>query len=201
MHAWFSPAPARAYYADPIATVGIADQLYAAGSIDLESASSDADAFIGWFNNRSVRRGDLPTNLVGADLGGPSEWGTRLSAGSLGGGYAPLGLFNPATFDRFASTPLPTKHHLWHFWLCYRPNTDSVGNGKLFVGLEDPDGLLPGTEVSIKVKKAAVHEHAVLNRFGIRSFESGGHSLIFHDDLRYTSGPGDAGPDDRCTPG
>ena len=179
----------KAYYADPIATVGLADQLYAAGSIDLESASSDADAFIGWFNNRSVRRGDLPTNLVGADLGGPSEWGTRLypvyhSAGLLGGGYAPLGLFNPATFDplsfdRFASTPLPTKHHLWHFWLCYRPNTDSVGNGKLFVGLEDPAGLLPGTKVSIKVKKAAVDEHAVLNRFGIRSFESGGHSLIF----------------------
>jgi len=202
----------RAYYGDPIETVGLDDQLYAAGSIELESASSDADTFIGWFSDRSVRKGgDLPTNLVGADLGGPSEWGTRLypvyhSGGSLGGGYAPLGLIDPSTFDplafdRFADTPLVTKHHLWHFWLCYRPNTDGVGNGRLFVGLEDPAGLLSGARVSISVKKAARDEHAVLNRFGIRAFETGGHSLIFYlDDLRYTSGPGDVGPDERCTP-
>jgi hypothetical protein len=45
-----------------------------------------------------------------------------------------------------------------------------------------------------------VSEGANLNRFGIRDLENGGHSQTFYlDDLRYTSGPGDSGPDDRCT--
>jgi hypothetical protein len=195
----------RAYYADPIATVGLQDSLYAEGSIDLEAASADSDVLLGWFNSTLAKRADIPPNFVGADLGGPSEWGTRLfpvyhSAGPLSGSFAPL--FNPLSFDRFADAPLlAPKHYVWRWWICYRPSTDAFGNGLLTVGLEDPGGRFPGAQSAIKVKKAAEDQGAVLDRFGIRSLEVGGHSVTFYlDDLRYTSGPGDSGPDDHCAP-
>ena len=191
-----------AYYGDPITPVGLSDGLYAEGDIDLEAASSDADVFIGWFGSASKRRGDLPQNLVAAAIGGPSEWGTRIvpvysSGAGTSGSFAPL-----LQFDRYQNAPLlAPKHRVWRWWICYRPPDDPSESGQLTVGLTDPRGLLPDSRAAIRVRSQAVSEGAVLDRFGIRNLEKGGHSLTFYlDNLRYTSGPGDAGPDDRCTP-
>jgi len=190
----------RAYYGDPITPVGLGDELYAEGNIDLEAATSDADAFIGWFGTARKGGRDFPANLVAAQIGGPSEWGTRLfpvyrSASDTSGSFAPL-----SQFDQFESAPLLTPmHRAWRFWICYQPPAGGTGAGRLTVGLADPQGLLPESQATLTVRGAAVSEGAVLTRFGIRNLEKGGHSLTFHlDNLRYTSGPGDAGPGERC---
>ena len=195
----------KGYYADPITPVGFGDTLYAEGDLGLEAASSEADVFIGWFNGLEKRRGtDFQPNIVAMQLGGPSEWGTRLfpiyhSTGTVGGTYAPL----IESFDRFEDAPLVSpKHRARHFWICYRPPATALGNGKLTVGLTDPQDLIADTHVSINVQQTAVSEGAVLDRFGIRDLEKGGHSVSFYlDNLRYTSAPGDSGPSERCPPG
>jgi hypothetical protein len=191
-----------AYYGDPITPVGLQDNLYAEGDIDLEAASSDADVFIGWFDSAAKSGGDLPRNLVAAAIGGPSEWGIRMvptysSRLATSGSFAPL-----AQFDRYEFAPLlAPKHRAWRWWICYRPPADPSGSGRLTVGLTDPQGLLPDSRASISVRRTAVVEGATLDRFGIRNLEKGGHSLTFYlDNLRYTSGPGDSGPDARCAP-
>lgn len=190
----------RAYYADPIDPVGFGDTLYAEGDIDVEAASSDADVFVGWFAAAGAGN-ELPVNTVAFDLGGPSDWGTRLfpvyrSSSAPSGRFAPL----PASFDRFENAPLLSpKHHVFRFWICYRPPNAGATAGKLSVGLTDPQGVLRDWKVELKVKSDAVSQGASLDHFGIRTLPQGGHSLTFYiDNLRYTSGPGDSGPTDRC---
>jgi hypothetical protein len=188
----------RAWYADRIANVGLDDELYAEGSLDVESVSVDADVLIGWFNRASATASGFPTSIVAADLGGPSDWGLRLypvyeAAGLVSGSFEPL-----SKFDRFADAPLVSpKHHPWQWWICYRPLDD--GRGRLTVGIADPLGVLPDTQVSIKVKGSAREAGPVFDRFGIKNLAESGHSIVFYlDDLRYTAGPGDSGPDERC---
>jgi hypothetical protein len=85
------------------------------------------------------------------------------------------------------------------WWICYVPVADGLGNGRLTVGLVDPLQPASAEEASIAVTTQAKAAGAHLDRFGIRSFEEGGHSASVHlDDLCYTAGPGDAGPADRC---
>jgi hypothetical protein len=189
----------KSYYGDPIDPVGFGDLLYAEGDIDVEAASSDADVFLGWFAAAGTGN-DLPANTVAFDIGGPSEWGTRVfpvyrSSGAPSGTFAPL-----AQFDRFEAAPLLSpKHHVRHFWMCYRPPNPGFTAGSLSVGLTDPQGVLPDSRVGIKVKTDAETRGAVLDRFGLRTLGRGGHSLtVYLDNVRYTSGPGDSGPTDRC---
>lgn len=187
-----------AWYADSTAPLGLQDALYAEGRIDPEGAAVDSDVFIGWFDDRSrLRAADgTPTNLVAADLGGPSAWGFRLfpvfhangdDRGSLDGEAIP-------------SAPLLSpKHHPWEWWLCYDPGPDAASDGLLTVGLVDPAGGTPMTRATITVPAAAKAEGAELDRFGIRTLERGGHdAVVYLDDLRYTVAPGDSGPADRC---
>jgi hypothetical protein len=187
------------YYADPVADLTLQDTLYAEGRIDLESAAPDSDLFIGWFDTSSVvssSTGSTPTNLLAAQLGGPSTWGFRLfpvyhATASIRGG-----LGNSAMSTAPMLTP---KHHPWEWWICYRPNGDLSGNGRVTVGLVDPAGQRPTAQATIAVSAQAKATGARFNRFGIRTLEQGGHDVVAYlDDLRYTAGPGDVGPDDRC---
>jgi hypothetical protein len=192
-------AKRSAYYADQTENLTLENALYAEGKIVLESASSDSDLFLGWFNSTSAvspATGDTPTNMLAADLGGPSRWGHRLfpvyhTSGSLRGGFS-AGQMDEAPM-------LTPKHSSWQWWICYQPQADLSGNGRMTVGLVDSSGQTPGTQAVIPVPAQAKAAGAVFNRFGIRNLERGGHDVIVYlDDLRYTVGPGDVGPVERC---
>jgi hypothetical protein len=60
-------------------------------------------------------------------------------------------------------------------------------------------GQAPAMQAVIPVPAQAKAAGALFNRFGIRNLEQGGHDVIVYlDDLRYTVGPGDVGPVERC---
>jgi hypothetical protein len=189
-----SASKAKASYADVTADLGLNDVLYAEGSIVVERASSDSDVFIGWFNSASVAPTGLPTHILAANLGGPSEWGHRLYPVYRTGGDR-----RDAFSDHRNAPRVTPKHRVWRWWICYLPTVDLDGNGRLTVGLIDPAEELPASEASIRVSRAAKEAGAVFNRFGIRNYEHGGHSVVFYvDDIRYTVGGGDVVPAGRC---
>ncbi len=196
---WRSTKRRTAYYADPTSTLTLQDSLYAEGLIDLESAAPDSDLFIGWFSRSSTLASSssgTPANLVAAQLGGPSAWGFRLFPAYHTSGKLRGSLPNSAMSTAPMLTP---KHHPWEWWVCYQPNADSAGNGRLTVGLADPTGARPVSSTAITVPPEAKTADAQLDRFGIRNLETGGHDVVVYlDELRYTVGPGDAGPGDRC---
>lgn len=187
---------ATAKYADTTANLGFDDALYAEGSIALERAWADGDVFIGWFNATSTTPDGqgMPLNILAANLGGPSEWGYRLYPL-----YRSRGDKRDTFSDARNAPRLTPKHRVWRWWICYLPTAGGLQSGRITVGLEDPSGELPTTTATLKVSKGAKESGAVLNRFGIRNFEDGGNGVVFYvDDLRYTVGPGDVGPPERC---
>jgi hypothetical protein len=186
----------RSSYADPTAELGLDDVLYAEGTLALERASVDSDLFIGWFHTSSrKRKGEgMPTDILVAGLGGPSEWGYRLYPV-----YHTSGDIRDS-FGQARKAPRVTpKHHPWRWWICYLPVVNAEGNGRMTVGVEDPAGEYPTTVADIPVPVEAKEVGADFNRFGIRNFEEGGHMVdVYLDDLRYTVGPGDVPPPGRC---
>jgi hypothetical protein len=188
---------APAFYGDAVGPLTLEDVLYAEGRLSLERATVDSNMFIGWFNALTDAPKDegVPANLLAAGIGGPSEWGFRFFPVWHSSG-APR-----STFSDHRNAPLLTpKRTVWRFWICYVPAADPLLQpGRLTVGLEDPGDLLPASEVTINVTKKAREAGAAFNRFGIRNGEKGGRSVtLYLDDLRYTAGPGDVGPADRC---
>ena len=184
-----------ASYADRTGDLGLDDPLYAEGSIVLDRASTDSDLFIGWFNAASAAEPgrSVPTDIVAAELGGPSEWGYRLYPVYRAGGAR-------GTYPSPKDAPLVTsKGRVFKWWICLAPAVDADGNGRLTVGLVDPAQPAAAETASMPVSATAGAAGPVLNRFGIRNLERGGHSVVVHlDDLRYTVGPGDAPPPGRC---
>lgn len=186
-------------YADRTASLTLDDELYAEGRIDLEGAAPDSDLLVGWFSAASELTpagGDLPTNLLAAVVGGPTARGYRAFPAYHGDGD----VRGVSPDSALTTAPMLTPaHHPWEWWICYRPNADLAGNGRITVGLLDPAGQLPTRQAVLTVPARARAAGARFDHFGIRNLELGGHDLVVYlDDLRYTVGPGDSGPDERC---
>jgi Big-like domain-containing protein len=193
-------------YADQLGDLTTNDRLYAEGSIVVQHASTDGDLFVGWFNaNSRISRFTSaagktaytrPNNMLGATLGGPSEFGLRFTPY-----YVSRDPQQASLFSEYASGPsLAARGEVRRFWICYRPNADAAGDAVLTTGLSGVPSLgLPEARSDQVIPRARIEAGVSLNRFGIRNFQTGGHDMVVYlDDLRYTAASGDTGPAGRC---
>lgn len=192
----------RAWYADKVNNLSLNTPLYAKGKIRLTQFSVDADMNIGWFNSKDAlasNRQSITTreaNTLLLNLGGPTRSGPRLypmyhtgeaASGQYDYGDPKVPLLNPHGSSRT-------------FSICYLPDVDRAGNGRLTVKVSaDRKMGIPASEISMKVPKAHRNTATRFDRFGFQNVAVGGHSTTAYlDDLRYTTAPGDQPPGEDC---
>ncbi len=183
----------KASYGDRVGPLSLDDRLYVSGRIVLNSANTDSDIpWIGWYNSTTDTMDENGgKNFIGARVGGSAGSGYRLSPtdwnkDGVGGIY-----------NTFRLAPMLTpKKEAKNFWICYEPNADSDGNGRLTVGVNT-------SQTKYKVTAAQKAAGASFDRFGFLNTVADSRSTtLFVDDLRYTVSPGDSAPGcGQATPG
>ena len=158
------------YYADRIGRLSMDDRLKASGKVSMTRAGVDSAVLIGWFNSET-HIGAPPKNFIGIMVEGPSR---------VGHYFRPAYANAQGTHDAMKQGPLiqpNDEHHTWS--LDYDPNAAN-GQGRITVTFNDEKTLLdlkPGVRVP----------NAHFNRFGILSYQRGGHFVdIYLDDISYT---------------
>ena len=159
-----------AYYADQIGHLTMAHKLEASGKVAMIRASADSAVLIGWFNSRT-HIGAPPSNFVGIMVEGPSR---------VGHYFRPVYANSQGQYEIMGQGPVIKPSHTSHRWrLSYTPDAND-GNGQVTVTFNDET-------VSLNLKPGIRTDGAVFDRFGILSFQRGGHFVdIYFDDISYT---------------
>jgi len=157
-------------------TLNLNSTLQATGRVAMVRGTSDSALLLGWFDSTKATHagsgGCWPTNFVGILLEGTSQLGWyfrgvyRNSVGAKGDGQ-------PGPFIVPDGTP--------HSWTCqYSPTANGV-NGSITVTL---DGQVNTLNLAAGAKTAG----AIFDRFGLVTYQKGGHGLeAYFDDIQYTT--------------
>ena len=158
------------YYADRIGHLTMNHALEASGKVVMLRASADSAVLIGWFNSKT-HIGAPPNNFVGIMVEGPSRIGHYFRPG-----YANA----EGQHEIMQTGPVIKPSHTSHQWrLTYAPEANG-GNGRMTVTFNDET-------VSLNLKPGARARGAVFDRFGMFSFQRGGHFVdIYFDDIVYS---------------
>ena len=159
-----------AYYADQIGHLTMAHKLEASGKVAMIRASADSAVLIGWFNSRT-HIGAPPSNFVGIMVEGPSR---------VGHYFRPVYANSQGQYEIMGKGPVIKPSRTSHRWrLSYTPDAND-GDGQVTVTFNDET-------VSLNLKPGIRTDGAVFDRFGILSFQRGGHFVdIYFDDISYT---------------
>lgn len=159
------------YYADRVGPLGMDQPLHAGGRVAMTKAGADSAVLIGWFNSET-HIGTPPKNFAGIVVEGPSRIGHYFRpAYSNSNGDSAIQPEGPVIRPN-------SESHTWT--LDYDPNGGG-GNGKITVTLDSKS-------VSIELKPGVKKAGAVFDRFGMLSWQSGGHHVeIYLDDINYTA--------------
>lgn len=199
---WNGVSGVQSYYADRVSSLSFSkDILYATGKLVVNHTHPDTDIpYIGWFKQSTSKWGE-PTqgnklsvrNMVGARIGGVSRLGHNLE---------PTYFNNEQQGTHHGSTnSVEPKTIARDFWICYVPNADGAGNGRLTTGVGAvPSANLPEGVGTTVVKAADKTPGTTFDRFGVISPNVGGAGFtdFYIDNLRYTTASGDSAPDDKC---
>ena len=158
-------------YGTPVGNLSLDDPLEASGKFSLTAAAADSAVLIGWFNSHTPI-GAPPPNFLGILVEGPSRVGHY---------------FRPAygTSDDQkvvqSQGPIVRPDSVAHDWtLRYLPEGNQ-GHGEIVVTLD-------GESVALPLGETARKGNAAFDRFGILSWNRGGHYVeVYFDDLAYTS--------------
>ena len=158
------------YYADRIGHLTMEDTLEASGKIAMLRASADSAVLIGWFNSETYI-GAPPSNFVGIMVEGPSR---------IGHYFRPVYANADGQYEIMQTGPVIKPSRTSHQWrLAYAPDGNN-GDGQVTVTFNDET-------VSLNLKPDVRAGGAVFDRFGILSFQRGGHFVdIYFDDISYT---------------
>ena len=135
-------------------------------------ASADSAALIGWFN-ADTYIGAPPSNFVGIMVEGPSR---------IGHYFRPVYANAEGLSEIMKTGPVIKPSSASHQWrLSYAPDAND-GNGQVTVTFNDET-------ISLNLKPGIRKSGAAFNRFGILTFQRGGHFVdIYLDDISYTVG-------------
>ncbi len=158
------------YYADRIGHLTMEDTLEASGKVAMLRASADSAALIGWFNSETYI-GAPPSNFVGIMVEGPSR---------IGHYFRPVYANAKGQYEIMETGPVIKPSRTSHQWrLAYAPDANN-GDGQMTVTFNDET-------VSLNLKPGVRASGAVFDRFGMLSFQRGGHFVdIYFDDISYT---------------
>ena len=158
------------YYADRVGLLSMEKPLHAEGKVAMTRAGSDSAVLIGWFNSQT-HIGTPPKNFVGIMVEGPSRIGHYFRPGySNSKGVSAIQQDGPVIRPNSQS----------HGWTIDYDPKGAEGKGTITVTLD-------GKPVSIDLQPGAKQEGASFDRFGILSWQSGGHHVeLYLDDLKYT---------------
>ncbi len=161
------------YYADDVGRLTLDDALHAEGAIAMTRAAADSAVLVGWFSSETYV-GAPPENFLGVLLEGPSRVGHY---------------FRPAYADSrgdgsvVGEGPVMRPSQTAHAWTLDYDPADNDGLGGIVVTLD-------GESVSVGLGQHARDIGAEFDRFGLLSYQRGGHYVeVWLDDLRYTVGP------------
>ncbi len=159
------------YYADRVGPLGMEQPLHAEGRVVMTKAGADSAVLIGWFNSKT-HIGSPPNNFAGIMVEGPSR---------IGHYFRPAYSNAKGESAIQSSGPVIRPNSQAHSWtLDYDPNAAS-GNGKITVTLD-------GQPVSIDLKPGIKKDGASFDRFGMLSWQTGGHHVeVYLDDIKYTA--------------
>ena len=159
------------YYADDIGTLTMDDHLEASGTVSMIRAAADSAVLIGWFNSKT-HIGAPPINFIGVMIEGPSQ---------IGHYFRPIYANSKDANGVSKQGPIISANANRHNWtLEYNPRANS-GTGNIILTFDDKT-------VSLPLKSDAKSDLAVFNRFGLLSYQRGGHYLdIYFDNLTYTA--------------
>ena len=137
----------------------------------MTKAGADSAVLIGWFNSET-HSGSPPNNLVAIMVEGPSR---------IGHYFRPVYSNSKGEYALQQEGPVLRPNSEPHHWtLDYDPN-GADGNGKITVTLDN-------NPVSIDLKPGVKKAGATLDRFGILSWQTGGHHVeLYLDDIKYTA--------------
>ena len=160
-----------AFYADQIGYLTMDHALEASGKVAMNRASADSAVLIGWFNAETYI-GAPPSNFVGIMVEGPSR---------IGHYFRPVYANAEGQSEIMNTGPVIKPSSTAHQWrLSYTPDANS-GNGQITVIFNDET-------VSLNLKPGTRKTGATFNRFGILTFQRGGHFVdIYFDDITYTT--------------
>ena len=158
------------YYADRIGHLTMDDILEASGKVSMVRASADSAVLIGWFNSET-HIGAPPSNFVGIMVEGPSR---------IGHYFRPVYANSQDQHEIMKSGPVIKPARISHPWrLAYLPDANN-GDGQITVTFNDET-------ISLNLKPGVRSGGAVFDRFGMLSFQRGGHFVdIYFDDISYT---------------
>ena len=133
-------------------------------------ASADSAVLIGWFNSETYI-GAPPSNFVGIMVEGPSR---------IGHYFRPVYANSQDQHEIMKSGPVIKPARISHPWrLAYLPDANN-GDGQITVTFNDET-------ISLNLKPGVRSGGAVFDRFGMLSFQRGGHFVdIYFDDISYT---------------
>ena len=159
-----------AFYADQTGHLSMEHTLEASGKVAMRRASADSAVLIGWFNVDTYI-GAPPSNFVGIMVEGPSR---------IGHYFRPAYANAEGQSEIMKTGPVIKPSSASHQWrLAYTPDTND-GNGEVTVTFNDET-------VSLNLKPGIRKTGADFNRFGILTFQRGGHFVdIYLDDISYT---------------
>jgi hypothetical protein len=185
----------KAWFADATAvSLTQADTLYAEGTLKLTQATSDADAYVGWFNTASTWVGTpavASRDAVYASVGSPSRVGFRFTP-VFRSSTGQAANFQFSGSAQYQQPLLNARGQSRHFSICYQPNGN--GSATLTTTLDaDPSNGIPAASSVVQVPASVVASGLSVDRFGLFVGANGGHSVgLWLDDLRYTIEPGDS---------
>ena len=158
------------YYADRIGHLTMDDILEAAGKVAMLRASADSAVLIGWFNSQT-HIGAPPKNFVGIMVEGPSR---------IGHYFRPVYANAEGQSESMKTGPVIKPSRTSHQWrLTYTPDANDE-NGQITVTFNNET-------ISLNLKLGARADGVVFDRFGMLSFQWGGHFVdIYFDDISYT---------------
>ena len=157
-------------YGKPLARLDMNHPLEASGRMAFTAAAADSAVLIGWYNALTPI-GNPPRNFLGIMLEGPSRIGHYWRP-ALGVSDGQKAVQSDGPVVRPDGTP-----HEWT--LRYDPAAND-GAGKITVTIDDE-------AISFDVPAAMRKADAAFNRFGVLSWQMGGHYVeVYLDDLTFT---------------
>ena len=158
------------YYADHIGCLTMDNVLEASGKVAMLRASADSAVLIGWFNSET-HIGAPPSNFIGIMVEGPSR---------IGHYFRPVYANSEGQHEIMKTGPVIKPARTSHPWrLVYLPEANN-GDGQITVTFN-------AETISLNLKPNIRTDGATFDRFGILSFQRGGHFVdIYFDDISYT---------------
>lgn len=159
------------YYADNIGELTMDQYLEASGKVSMIRAAVDSAILIGWFNSET-HIGAPPVNFIGIMIEGPSQ---------VGHYFRPIYANSQDAYEICGQGPIIRPNADRHDWTFeYNPDANS-GKGNIIVTFNDQT-------VSLPLKSGVKVDQAIFNRFGLLSYQRGGHYLdVYFDNLTYTA--------------